>query len=248
MLTPWLLSILLAQTLMVFAWLVYRYVGNPIIADIAWGINITFLALMHQYIHPGFHWSVALVLVWGLRLSIYLYWTRLRHHWHDKRYQILQEKSQHLFLNYQIQGILQSVIALPWFFIQTPIPVSIQLLASLVFGTGFVIECLADFELHRFKASSQGLCQQGLWAYSRHPNYLGEILIWIGFACFGMNTLWGWLGLCSPLGLYCIMRYITVPLTEKTSIHSKGQMYINYQNTTPMIFPKLRFHFWFNRT
>lgn len=248
MLAPWLISIVLAQTLMVIAWFVYRYVGNPIIADIAWGINITLLALIHQKFHPHVHWSLILAILWGLRLSLYLYWTRLRHHWHDKRYQALQEKSKHLFMNYQIQGILQSVIALPWFFIQAPIPFYLQLIAAILFTLGLFIETLADFQLYRFKKSAQGLCQQGLWAYSRHPNYFGEILVWLSFACFGLTTRLGLIGLCSPLALYCIMRFITAPLTETTSMTSKGQAYLDYQQTTPMIFPKLRLHFWFNRT
>jgi steroid 5-alpha reductase family enzyme len=248
MITSWLISIIIAQTLMVFAWLAYRYVGNPIVADIAWGINITLLALVHQKINGAVHWTFVWVALWGIRLSFYLYWTRLRHHWHDKRYQALQERSEHLFLNYQIQGLLQTFIALPWLFIQDPIPVYIQLIASLTFITGFFFECMADYQLHHFKATRSGLCREGLWQYSRHPNYFGEILIWFSFSGLGLWHSWGYIGLGSPLALYGIMRYITGPLTEATSISSKGKIYIDYQKTTPMIFPKLRFHFWLNRS
>ena len=248
MLTSWLLSIVIAQTLMLVAWLIYRYIGNPIVADIAWGINISLIAFMHQGQHLYLHWSLVLVSLWGLRLSLYLYITRLRHHWHDKRYQALEARSPHLFLNYQTQGVLQTIIALPWLFIASPTPLVLEILAVFLFVSGLTIETIADYQLQHFKSTSTGVCQYGLWQYSRHPNYFGEILIWLSFATLGLSHHWGWIGFGSPLGLYAIMRFITGPLTESTSITSKGQAYREYQKITPMIFPKLRFCFQFKRS
>ena len=243
-LTHWLITLVFAQLWMLLAWLMYRHVGNPMIADVAWGLGIMLLSWLHVLFFPvdRYHLiALAMVSCWGLRLSAYLYWTRLRQHWHDKRYQALEERSHNLFINYQIQGFLQSIIAIPWFFIGANHIGICFYLGSIIFFMGFFIECLADSQLKTFKKNHpQQLCNSGLWQYSRHPNYFGEILIWIGFAILGVSSHWGVLGAISPIGLILLMRFITGPLTEETSIQSRGKAYLDYQKSTPMIAPDLK--------
>jgi steroid 5-alpha reductase family enzyme len=196
------------------------------------------------YQTPIHMYSIILLLmlsIWGLRLSGYLYFSRLRHHWHDKRYQALQERSHNLFINYQIQGALQSLIAIPWFFIGQSSHLINLILGGIVFIIGFTIECLGDAQLQRFRAlHSQTVCQKGLWNYSRHPNYFGEILIWTGFTLAALTSMNALLALVSPICLYLIMQFITGPLTEETSLRSKGKAYQTYQQNTPMIFPNFK--------
>ena len=244
MINHWFFSIALAQMLMLLAWGLYRYIGNPIVADIFWGISITLLGWFHVFYQAPLNiYSEILLLmltVWGLRLSGYLYFSRLRHHWHDKRYQTLQDRSHNLFINYQIQGLLQTIISVPWFFIGHSSNLLSCLLGGLVFAVGFSIECLADIQLQAFKSTNpHKLCRRGLWNYSRHPNYFGEILIWIGFAIAAITSFSAIIAVISPICLYLIMQLITGPLTEETSLRSKGKAFINYQQKTPMIFPNL---------
>lgn len=244
LLTHWLLSILFAQTWMFFAWLAYRHIGNPMLADIAWGLGISILGWIHVYYYmPDTYQLIllAMLTLWGLRLSLYLYWTRLRQHWHDKRYQDLEERSHNLFINYQIQGLLQSMIAVPWFFIGQHTNLLCLITAGIIFAIGFMVECLADWQLQAFKKHhTQQVCNVGLWQYSRHPNYFGECCIWLAFAIAGFASPYGLIGLISPVGLYLIMKKITGPLTENSSIKSRGKAYLEYQKITPMIIPRFK--------
>lgn len=244
LITHWLLSLFFAQTWMFLAWIAYKRIGNPMLADIAWGLGICILGWIHvcYFTLKTFQLILlAMLTLWGLRLSIYLYWTRLRQHWHDKRYQDLEERSHNLFVNYQIQGLLQSMIAVPWFFIGQHTNLICLIPTCILFVTGFSIECVADWQLHQFKKQhSQQVCNVGLWQYSRHPNYFGECCIWLGFAIAGFSSQLGLIGMISPLGLYWIMTKITGPLTEKSSLKSRGKAYLEYQQTTPMIIPKFK--------
>ncbi|HHS8487784.1 TPA: DUF1295 domain-containing protein, partial [Legionella anisa] len=81
------------------------------------------------------------------------------------------------------------------------------------------------------------VCNVGLWHYSRHPNYFFDLLSWIGFALFAIQSNMGYLGLLSPLMLYVIFTRMTGPMTERSSIQSRGQKYIEYQKQTSMLFP-----------
>lgn len=241
----WLASIGFAQLWMLIAWLTYRYIGNPMLADIAWGLGITLLGWIHVWFHgtPSLQqaFMLGLLTLWGLRLSFYLYWTRLRQHWHDKRYQDLEDKDHNLFINYQIQGLLQFLIAIPWFFIGQKTHTFTLVLSTLVFAFGFAIECLSDHQLQLFKKNPNSkVCNVELWQYSRHPNYFGECCIWLSFAIAGFSSLWGILSFISPISLYLIMSKITGPLTEASSIKSRGTAYLNYQKITPMIIPDFK--------
>ena len=237
-------NFLIAQLGMLLSFYISRRLQQEIIADIAWPLGIGLQGTLYSIfsVHcPEKTWLCLLLWIWSLRLAFFLYWNRLRLPWKDKRYEKLIENSPHsppkaLFINYQIQACLQWLMGLSWFFVMQKSsfnPVT-MLAASAIFILGMSIEIIADEQLKQFKRNSHGtVCQNGLWQYSRHPNYFGECIIWISFA---MNSphLWGW---CSPLFLYMIMRFITGPLTEQTSLVHKGQRYRQYQQTTPMIFP-----------
>jgi len=234
-----LLSLLLSQTWMFFAWMAYRKIKNAMLADVVWGLGITSLAWFHgislHKLHPLLILYLGMVTVWGLRLSGYLFFTRLYLHKQDPRYQNLNQQGHSMFWNYQFQGILQNLIALPWLFISLEFNAA-TFIGILGFMLGFALESSADYQLHRFKQEKRsGVCELGLWQYSRHPNYFGECLIWMSFAIIA-NHAWAWI---SPISLYCIMRYLTGPMTEAQSIASKGQLYLDYQTKVPMIFPKI---------
>ena len=230
-------SLILSQVWMFLAWLGFKKLKNAMLADVIWGLGITALSWFHVLsLNPisNIYFLLSLVSVWGLRLSLYLYWTRLHAKIIDPRYQNLEKNGQSMLINYLFQGFLQNIIALPWLFI-SPKLTNLSLIGIGIFILGFSIECLADYQLHRFKQTqSKGVCERGLWRYSRHPNYFGECLIWIGFACLSSNVF-AWL---SPLSLYAIMRWLTGPMTEAQSLQSKGDLYRAYQAKVPMIFPK----------
>jgi steroid 5-alpha reductase family enzyme len=102
-------------------------------------------------------------------------------------------------------------------------------------------EWLADRQLARFRQdpSNKGkVCRQGLWRYSRHPNYFFEWVHWWAYVLIGIGGPWGWLTLFGPAVMLVFLLKITgVPPTEKRALQSRGEAYREYQRTTSVFFP-----------
>jgi len=234
---------------MFLVWIWYRLRKNPSVVDVGWASGLTlsgFVYLLSQEWSSRHYFMGVILLVWGLRLGGYLWYTRIRHGIVDKRYTKLSEdwkiaKPLGFFLNFQLQGVFIFIISLPWYFAalaKTTVPGILDYIAFLLAVFAIFFESLADYQLHQFKKSHHGeLCQSGLWNYSRHPNYFFEWLTWCAFTLFAFSSPYGWLALISPLTLYLIMTRITGPITEQSSIESKGEVYRHYQKSTPMFFP-----------
>ena len=118
---------------------------------------------------------------------------------------------------------------------------SLEIVALLLWAVALTGEALADRQLERFKAraSSRGrTCREGLWRYSRHPNYFFEWLIWVAYALFALASPGGALALTAPaLMLYLLFRVTGIPATEAQAIRSKGDDYRRYQATTSVFVP-----------
>lgn len=237
---------------MCLIWCVYRYLKNPSVVDVGWASGLTLCGLIYLFANPitsrSFILGLLLVL-WGGRLGIYLWYTRIRVGYVDKRYKKLSDhwkiaKPLGYFLNFQLQGLLIMIIAIPWYFCGISAINSLSMIdyfGILLAVLSLIGETMADHQLQQYKKSPSGaVCTIGLWCYSRHPNYFFEWLVWCAFSLFGFTHNYGFIGLISPVILYLIMTQITGPMTEAGSIESRGQAYINYQKTTPMFFPKIK--------
>jgi steroid 5-alpha reductase family enzyme len=87
-------------------------------------------------------------------------------------------------------------------------------------------------------ATKGKVCEEGLWKYSRHPNYFFEWLIWIGYALIAMDSPLGWIAWICPISMYILLNKVTgIPMLEELAVVSKGQMYVRYQQTTSAFFP-----------
>lgn len=234
---------------MCVAWVGYRLTKNPSIVDVIWGVGLMVSGLIYL-------WSVpintrliiisALLILWCIRLSGYLWYTRIRKGLVDIRYLKLSDswkisKSLGFFLNFQLQGVFILIMSSVFLFAATKPETSMSLtdwLGVILTLVGIVGETIADWQLYHFQQARTGkVCQVGLWNYSRHPNYFFDWLAWCGFALFGLGHPLGCIGLLSPLVLYIIMTRITGPLTEKGSLIKRGEAYLLYQRQTPMFFP-----------
>lgn len=236
---------------MCLIWALYRYLKNPSVVDVGWASGLTIVGLVYLYSALPSLRTIGLSLVlllWGLRLGGYLWFTRIRRGIIDKRYLNLSEnwkiaKPLGFFLNFQLQGALIFIVSLPWFFISKSPQQAMSLfnwICILLAILSIITESVADYQLQVFKAAHPGkVCNQGLWFYSRHPNYFFEWLTWFAFSLLALPSSYGWLALISPLTLYYIMTKITGKMTEAQSIKSRGQDYLEYQKLTPMFFPKL---------
>ena len=112
---------------------------------------------------------------------------------------------------------------------------------------GFALEVVADRQKTAFRRQSENRDQfirEGLWSWSRHPNYVGEILLWVGVAVLALPALQGWsyLTLISPIFVYVLLSRISgVPLIEARGRRKWGEdpEYQRYLKETPVLFPGL---------
>ncbi len=236
---------------MSLVWLFYVWLRNPAIVDVCWSLGLMLAGLYYLW-HGDFsarNMLVAILLIiWALRLAIYLWWTRVRKGHIDKRYTELAQswklaRPLGYFLNYQLQAALIWLISLLFMQIAHVRTLPLDALdgfAAAVTLLGILGESLADWQLQQSRKQPGSVCQLGLWAHSRHPNYFFDWVCWCGFALFCLHTVSGLLGLASPLILYIIFTRVTGPLTEAGSLRSRGAAYVAYQRITPFFFPTLR--------
>ena len=238
---------------MCIVWIIYRLLKNPSVVDASWSIGLMVSGLMYLGSGPLNVRSkivATLIMLWALRLAGYLWYTRIYQGHIDKRYTELSSKwkinqSLGFFLNFQLQGLLIFILSFVFYWVSRANNPGLTLIDVVAIATvlaGIIGESLADFQLHQFKKQQKNeVCTIGLWNYSRHPNYFFDWVTWLGFAIFALQSKYGYLGIMSPFVLYLLFTQITGPMTERGSVESKGQKYLNYQNQTSMFFP------WFKR-
>lgn len=241
--------IMLIFILGIWAW--YLITDNPSIVDVCWSIGIFICgsSYLYQQLPDGqtmrnlLAW--VLLLAWAGRLAGFLWVTRIAKGKHDPRYETISDswkisKKIGFLLNFTLQGFLMMIIALPFLFIpsvNSPVPTLFDMISIILIILGLVGETIADWQLNSFKQASRGVCNVGLWHYSRHPNYFFEWIIWMGFALLGISGHWGWISLMSPILLFIIFFFVTGPITERQSLLSRGEAFKEYQRTTSFIIP-----------
>lgn len=205
------------------------------IVDTAWGGGFILLALSSAFMSKHFGlrggFTTLLVLIWGFRLSLHIY-KRNRSKAEDYRYQEMRDKwgSSHPVLKafvyvYLLQCILLYVIGLPILHANSVSNQSIGLsaiLGLLLWGTGFFFEAFGDYQLAVFKRDPQNkgkIMTQGLWAYTRHPNYFGEACMWFGIFFISADQLGSvWLIISPLLITHLVVNVSGVKLLEKKYI------------------------------
>jgi len=234
---------------MTLVWVVYRVLKNPSVVDVAWSLGLMISGFVYLWSVPSTARTLlvsSLLTLWGLRLAGFLWYTRIRLGHSDKRYTEIStgwkiNQSLGFFLNFQLQGFLIFFISFIFYLISTSTThnlTGVDAIALLTVLIGIAGESLADVQLYHFKARHKGVvCNIGLWKFSRHPNYFFDWFTWLGFTLFAFQSNHGYLGLGSLLVLYVIFTKITGPITERSSVQSRGQEYITYQQHTSMFFP-----------
>lgn len=239
-------------SLMFLAWVICLRMRfwSAVDAVWAWGIGLAAVILfIHQSLSEAPHWTVlALLLLWSFRLGLHLTQRLKKHFPHeDPRYESLKKLWQdHLtlksFLFFQFQAMTQTILFLPFACIFTASPVEFHALESIgifILMVGIVGEAVADWQLQQFKrmvSLKNKVCEQGLWKYSRHPNYFFEWMVWVGFGILGLSSSHG-ISLMAPIMMYILLIYVTgVKPAEYASLRSKGVEYENYQRRTNAFF------------
>jgi steroid 5-alpha reductase family enzyme len=187
-----------------------------------------------------------LVAVWALRLGTFLY-SRIRREGVDRRFDALKPDFARFLLTWTLQGLwvfLTVSCALAAITAAAAQPLGAPAaLGTVVWIAGFAIEAIADRQKGVFRADPTNrdrFISTGLWAWSRHPNYCGEILLWIGAAVIAVRALSGWslLTLISPVFVYFLLTRISgIPLLESRSEAKWGEdpEYQAYKARTPLL-------------
>lgn len=192
----------------------------------------------------------ALVVIWAVRLGTFLF-QRIRKAGKDDRFDELKP-SLIRFLNvWTIQGLwVTFTMAAALVAITTMNHKELDIFAMvgfLVWLLGFSIEVAADTQKSRFSANPANkgkFIQSGLWSRSRHPNYFGEIVLWVGVAIIALPVLqgWQWIALISPIFVTLLITRVSgVPLLEKKADQKWGGKadYEAYKKNTPVLIPRL---------
>ncbi|MFL7868381.1 MAG: DUF1295 domain-containing protein [Anaerolineales bacterium] len=191
-----------------------------------------------------------LVIIWALRLGTFLF-GRIRKSGKDDRFDEIKPSFIRFLNAWTIQGLwvtFTAATALVGITTLTQKDIgAFAVIGLLVWVFGFAFEVIADAQKSRFNAdpANKGkFIRTGLWAYSRHPNYFGEIVLWVGIAIIAIPVLqgWQWVAMISPIFVtFLLTRVSGVPMLENKADKKWGgqEDYEAYKKNTPVLIPRL---------
>lgn len=233
------MSVLLFMTLMFGVSLKLRRTD---VVDVAWGPAFVVAALT-SYVVSGYDlpigWNVqtlvtVLVIIWAARLGLAMF-KRVSSHPEDKRYVALRRKwkgnaALNTYLRiFVLQGILATVISIAVIHINLSLPTPIDMFAfggAAIWLAGFLFESIGDRQLKQFLAEPKNkgkLMTTGLWQYTRHPNYFGESMMWLGIFIIALSTQYGWVAVIAPVIIMYLLLFVSgIPMTEESFAGKPG--------------------------
>lgn len=250
---------LMLAVFMTAAWWIERRTGNSGWVDVVWtsAMGLTGIAGATTVFSFGELSDrqvliALLVLLWALRLAGHIAYRTITVS-DDPRYAKLRlqwgtKASRRMLWLLQAQAALSvpmvvSIALGAWN--PAPLFAATDWIAIILFCVGLIGSAVADKQLTHFKQSSDvsgRVCTTGLWAWSRHPNYFFEWLVWVAFALFAITLSgswgWGYIALAGPACMYWLLRYVSgVPPLEEHMLAKYGAAYLSYQTTTSAFFP-----------
>ena len=192
----------------------------------------------------------AAIIMWAVRLGSFLF-MRIHKDKKDGRFDSIKTSFSQFFMTWTLQGM--------WVFICSSAALvaianpsgvvinSVFILGLALFVLGFVVEVIADNQKSAFRSIPENKDQfinEGLWARSRHPNYFGEITLWVGVTVMGISTFEGmnYLAIFSPIFSYLLLVYVSgVRMLEYRGHKKWGHLdeYNSYKKNTPKLIPKI---------
>jgi len=232
-------------------WLYSLYTKDASVIDIAWGPGFFLLALAYadRLVEPILPSKVITILVgiWGLRLAGHIL-LRKKGKPEDWRYQKMREKGGKNFwwLSYfkifLLQATLMSVIALPIIFTAKHVNYDKEHLiyiGSTIWLVGFFFESMGDLQLSRFLNDSKNkgkIMTSGVWRYTRHPNYFGEITMWWGIWVIASTVDYAYITIASPLLITFLLTKVS-GITMLEEKYKDNKDYQKYKKVTSALIP-----------
>ena len=223
------------------------------VADVAWGLGFVLMTGASFFLSgdSGIRGMLVgvLVSIWGLRLAWHIH-RRNKGKAEDYRYLAWRKEwgkwfyIRSYFQVYLLQGLFLFLIVSPVLLINKnagPSLVLLDFLGVAVWLVGFYFEALGDAQLARFIKNPENkgkLIESGLWAYTRHPNYFGEVVQWWGIWLIALSVPQGWLGIVGPTTItFLILKVSGIPMLEKKM--EGNPEFVEYKRKTSVFIPML---------
>ncbi|NKB90440.1 MAG: DUF1295 domain-containing protein [Acidobacteria bacterium] len=247
-------TLLITALAMVAMWCLSLLLRNAAIVDSYWGPGFLVIASIAAASGTGSTARTGLILtlvaIWSLRLGGYLTWRN----WgkpEDYRYGAMRTHHGSRFwwvsflTVFTLQGVLMWLISLPLqaaVLTSTPVELGwLDYVGVLLWAVGFTFEAIGDAQLARFKgdpANVGKVLDRGVWAWTRHPNYFGETLIWWGYGLIALATPYGpWLLLSPVLMTFLLLKVSGVAMLER-DIGDRRPGYADYMRRTSAFWPR----------
>jgi steroid 5-alpha reductase family enzyme len=221
------------------------------VADVAWGLGfvlLTWIAFFYTATYePRQVLVTLLVTLWGIRLAWHIH-SRNTNKGEDYRYKAWRESWGKWFLLrsylqvYILQGVFLYIIVLPVLFIQRyggPALNIYDLIGVFIWGIGFYFEAVGDSQLRAFikDANNKGkILTTGLWQYTRHPNYFGEVTQWWGIWLIALSVPGSFWTIIGPITITYLIVFVSgIPMLEKR--YEGNQEFESYKQKTSVFFP-----------
>ncbi|UJA20345.1 DUF1295 domain-containing protein [Thermoleophilia bacterium SCSIO 60948] len=236
--------------LWVATWALSLALRDASIADVVWGLAFVLTAWIAYAVGGGEDsrglLAAVLTSVWGLRLAVHIGARKRREGEEDRRYREIRERVGDGFTLWSLprifllQGAVAWIVSLPLFAAAagTGSLGALSVAGAVVWVVGFGFEAIGDAQLARFGRDSANrgrVMDRGLWRYTRHPNYFGDVVVWCGMFLIGLDA-GGWWAAVSP----ALMAYLLVRVTGKEMLErhlSKREGYADYVERTSGFVP-----------
>src|ERR1043165_8304933 len=214
---PYLLSAICIFNFMVVMFIVAQLVKNNSIVDIGWGFGFVMVTVVTYFVYGDerFHQKLVsyLVVVWGLRLSIYI---GIRNIGQPEDFRYANWRTQwgsnflwrSFFQVFMLQGLIMFINTLPVVVVNNDLTIfksykTLYPVGCVVWLIGFMFEAVGDFQMYMFKSDphphKKKVMNTGLWRYTRHPNYFGEAVMWWGIFLLAIPSGRWYLSLLAPV-------------------------------------------------
>lgn len=231
-----------------YIWQTERYFD--LTGSISFIATVTLAALLHPDLSPRGLLVCILVAVWAARLGSFLY-LRIRRAGKDRRFDDIKPYFFRFLFTWTLAGAWVFLTVAAGLVAATSAnsiaPDIFMYLGVMLWLLGFAIEVVADIQKTQFRANpanAEKFITSGMWSRSRHPNYFGEIMLWLGIAVIALPVLagWQWLTLLSPLFVILLLTRVSgIPMLEKGARERWGSdpAYQQYLEKTPVLIPRL---------
>ena len=241
----WMINLLIADvvaTIVVFIFsLVFK---NASVYDPYWSVQpIVILALLVDEVNLTVILTLAVVFLWAVRLTANWAYTFKNMYHQDWRYTMLKEKTKKFYPVINFLGI-HLVPTLIVYGCTLPAAYLVVSAYQPGFGLAFylisliavILELVSDIQMHKYRKNrTTPFIRNGLWKYSRHPNYLGEILMWWGVALVALALTDMWLAIGGAVLNTLLFLFVSIPMADKRQSQKEG--FLDYKKQTRMLLP-----------